>query len=356
MLKQGLLCRHKLIFMKTLFYSTKDFERSYLEAANAGKEDVIFIKEALSLQTADKAKGFDTISIFTGDDASAVVIESLHKNGVRFIATRASGYDNIDLHKADELGMVVANVPDYSPYAIAEHVVALLLALNRKLITGDKLVQQQNFTADDLVGFDLHGKTIGIIGVGRIGGVFAKIMHGFGCRLLGYDMQENKDVKEKYGLEYVDLPTLCRESNIISIHTGLTTKTKYIINKKLIGLMQHGVMLINAGRGACVNTTDVIEGLENGHIGYYGADVYENEKGVFFYDFSGKELEDAMLKKLLIMPNVLITPHRAFVTEEALTNLAAATFHTIECWEKNLPSKNELTSAGSLTGAETYLY
>ncbi len=341
--------------MKTLFYSTKDFERPYLEAANAGKEDVVFIKEALSLQTADKAKGFDIISIFTADDASAVVLEELYKNGVRFIAARASGYDNIDLQKAGELCMAIANVPDYSPYAIAEHAVALLLALNRKLITGDKMVQQQNFTADHLVGFDLHGKTIGIIGAGRVGSVFAKIMHGFGCRLQGYDIREDKELKEKYGLEYVDLPTLCREANVISIHTGLTPRTKYIMNKKLIGLMQRGVMLINTGRGGCVNTADVIEGLENGHIGYYGADVYENERGVFFYDFSGKELKDDMLKKLLAMPDVLITPHRAFVTAEALTNIAAAVFYTIDCWKKGSRSQNELTTGHEPTALPAYI-
>jgi D-lactate dehydrogenase len=341
--------------MKILFYSTKDFERSYLKAANAGKEDIIFIKDALSLQTADKAKGFDIISIFTGDDASAVVLEALYKNGVRFIAARASGYDNIDLQKAVELRIVAANVPDYSPYAIAENAVALLLALNRKLITGDKLVHRQNFTADNLVGFDLHGKTIGIIGVGRIGSVFAKIMHGFGCRLLGFDIREDKDLKEKYGLEYVDLPTLCREANVISIHTGLTPRTKYMINKKMIGLMQRGVMLINTGRGGCVNTADVMEGLENGHIGYYGADVYENERGIFSYDFSGKELKDDMLKKLLAMPNVLLTPHRAFVTEEALTNIAAAVFYTIECWKKGVHSQNELTTGSEPAALPAYI-
>jgi D-lactate dehydrogenase len=341
--------------MKTLFYSTKGFEKLYLEAANAAKEDVVFINDALSLQTACKAKGFEIISIFTADDASAVVIESLHKNGVRYIATRASGYDNIDLHKANELGIPVANVPDYSPYAIAEYAVALVLALNRKFIIGDKQVQQQNFTIDNLVGFDLHGKTAGIIGVGRIGSVFAKIMHGFGCRLLGYDIREHKDVKEKYGLEYVDLPTLCREANIISIHTGLTPKTKYIINKKMIGLMQWGVILINTGRGGFVNTADVIADLKAGHIGYYGADVYENERGVFFYDYSDKELKDTMLKELLTMPDVLITPHRAFATGEALTDIAVTTFYNIDCMKRNRESGNELTAAINKTQALTYV-
>ena len=329
--------------MKILFYSTKDFEQPYLETSNFRKEETVFIKEALGLQTADRAKGFDTVSIFTGDDASSAVLEALHKNGVRFIAIRAAGYDNVDLKKATELGIVVANAPEYSPYAIAEHAVALILALNRKIITADKQVHQQNFTTSNLVGFDLNRKTIGIIGVGKIGGVFAKIMHGFGCRLLGYDIKENRELKDKYGLEYVDLPALCREANIISVHTCLTPGTKYMINKKLIGLMQRGVMLINTSRGGCVNTVDVIEALKNGHIGYYGADVYENERGVFFYDHSAKELKDAMLKELLAMPNVLITPHQAFATQEALSNIAITTFNNIECWKNNKRSKNELT-------------
>ena len=341
--------------MKILFYSTKDFEQPYLEAANTRKEEATFIKEALSLQTADKAKGFDVISIFAGDDASSNVLEELYKNGVKFIAIRAAGYDNVDIKKAMELNIVVANVPEYSPYAIAEHAVALILALNRKIATVGKQAQNQIFTICNLVGFDLHGKTVGIIGAGKIGAVFAKIMHGFGCRLLGYDIKENKELHEKYGLEYVDLPALCREANIISIHTGLTPQTNYLVSKKLIDLMQPGTMLINTSRGGCVNIADVIEGLENGHIGYYGADVYENERGAFFYDYSGKELKDEILKKLLIMPNVLITPHQAFATKEALTNIAATTFDNIDCCKNNQHSKNELKMQGSLTEAVAYI-
>ena len=341
--------------MKILFYSTKDFEQPYIEAANGTREEVIFIKEALSLQTADKAKGFEVISIFAGDDASSNTLEELYKNGVKSITIRAAGYDNVDIKKATELNIVVANVPEYSPYAIAEHAVALILALNRKIATVDKQVHNLNFTTSNLVGFDLHGKTVGIIGVGKIGGVFAKIMHGFGCRLLGYDIKENKELQEKYGLEYVDLPALCRESNIISIHTGLTPQTNYLVSKKLIDLMQPGTMLINTSRGGCVNIADVIEGLENGHIGYYGADVYENERGVFFYDHSGKELKDNILKKLLTMPNVLITPHQAFATRDALTNIAATTFYNIDCWKKKQRSKNELTMQGSLTEVAAHI-
>ena len=341
--------------MKILFYSTKDFEQPYIDAANGKKEEVTYINEVLSLETTDKAKGFDTICIFTGDDASSNVLEALYKNGVKFIVIRAAGYDNVDIKKAMELGIVIANVPEYSPYAIAEHAVALILALNRKIATVDKQMHNQIFTTGNLVGFDLNGKTVGIIGVGKIGAVFAKIMHGFGCHLLGYDNKENKELQEKYGLEYVDLPALCRGANIISIHTGLTPQTNYLLSKKLIDLMQPGTMLINTSRGACVNTADVIEGLENGHIGYYGADVYENERGVFFYDHSGKELKDEILKKLLIKPNVLITPHQAFATQEALANIAVTTFYNVDCWKKNQRSKNELTTKGSLTEAAAYI-
>ena len=341
--------------MKILFYSTKDLEQPYLEAANTRKEEVTFIKEALSLLTADKAKGFDVISIFAGDDASSNVLEELFKNGVKFIAIRAVIYANVDIKKATELGIVIANVPEYSRYAIAEHAVALILALNKKIATVGKQTQNQIFTVSNLVGFDLNGKTVGIIGVGKVGAVFAKIMHGFGCRLLGYDIKENKELEEKYGLEYVDLHALCQKANIISIHTGVTPQINYLVNKNLIDLMQQGTMLINTSHGGCVNTADLIEGLENGNIGYYGADAYENERGIFFYDHSGKELKDDILKKLLIMPNVLITPHQAFTTQEALVNIAVTTFYNVDCWKKNQRSKNELTTKGSLTEAAAYI-
>lgn len=329
--------------MKILFYSTKDFEQPYLNNANKWKKDVVFIKEALSLETVHKAKNFETISIFAGDDASADILAALHENGVRCIAIRSAGYDNVDVRKANILGMRVANVPAYSPYAIAEHAVALIMALNRKIITADKQVHNQNFTVSNLIGFDLHNKTVGIVGVGKIGSVFAKIMHGFGCHLLGCDLIQNDELKEKYALQYIDLPMLCHKADIISIHLNLTAQTKYLINKNIISLMHPGMMLINTSRGGCVNTSDVIEGLESGHIGYYGADVYENEKGIFFYDYSDKELKDEILKKLLTMPNVLITPHQAFATRQALTNIADTTFYNINCWENNQCPKNELT-------------
>jgi D-lactate dehydrogenase len=341
--------------MKIIFYSVKDFELPYLETAAAGEPGILFLPESLNAETASQAKGFDIISTFTGDDASAPVLEILYQNGVRYIATRAAGYDNIDIKKANELGIAVANVPEYSPYAIAEHAVALTLALNRKIVLADRQVHDYNFTTAGLIGFDLHGKTVGIIGVGRIGAAFANIMHGFGCRLLGYDIAENEVLREQYGLKYVDLPTLCREADLISIHTNLSPETKYMINKTTIGLMKKGVILINTSRGACVNTAEVIEGLKDGSIGYYGADVYEREKGLFFFDHSGNKPDDALLKQLLSLPNVLLTPHQAFATKEALTNITDTTFHHIHCWRKKQRSEFELTQAHPVTEVPAYI-
>jgi D-lactate dehydrogenase len=328
--------------MKTIFYSIKGFEQPWFDAATPEGMPVSFTSKSLSIHTTGKAAGFDAICIFTGDDASAPVLVELARQGISFIAVRAAGYDNVDLVKAAELGIAVANVPAYSPYAIAEHAVALILALNRRLIQADRQVHRQDFRVDELVGFDLHGKTVGIIGTGRIGGIFAKIMHGFGCRLLGYDIAPDNELVKKYGLNYVDLPTLFGQSDIISIHTCLTPQTKYIINKESIALFKKGMMLINTSRGACVNTKDLIEALENGQVGYYGADVYEYEKGVFFYDKTGKELQDEVLSDLLAQPNVLLTPHQAFATREALGNIAETTFYNLGCWNNRISSKHEL--------------
>lgn len=330
--------------MRTLFYSVKDFEKSFLETASHKQNDILFIADSLSMESAEKAKGFEAVCIFAGDDASARVLQKLHQYGIRFIAIRSAGYDNIDLSIANELEIRVANVPEYSPYAIAEHTVALILSLNRKIITANLQVKKQDFTVGKLIGFDLHGKTVGIIGTGRIGSVFARIMHGFGCRLLAYDIQQDAELSIKYGVEYVDIAALCRESDIISLHTCLTPHTKHLINKKLIGLMKPGVMLINTSRGACVDTVEVLAALENGRIGYFGTDVYEYEKGIFFYNHENENLEDGLLQKLLAIPNVIVTPHQAFATQEALRNIATTTFYNLRCWTNGKSSENEIIS------------
>lgn len=331
--------------MKILIYSIKDFERSHLLEANKDNQQVRVTHYSLNTSTSEMAKGFDVVSVFTGDDVSAAVIQQLSDLGVQYIAVRAAGYDNVDLAKAKELGIRVANVPAYSPHSIAEHALALMLALNRKLVIADRQVHRHDFRVSKLVGFDLYGKTAGIIGTGKIGGSLAKILYGLGCKLIGYDIHPDPALQQECKLEYVSMQELCKRSDIISIHTCLTPETKYIINRNSIEIMKPGVMLINTSRGACVNTADVIDFLENGHIGYFGSDVYEKEKGVFFHDHSTEGLQDELLDKLLTMPNVLITPHQAFATNEALTNIAATTFYNIDCWSKGQRSENELTPA-----------
>lgn len=330
--------------MNILFYSVKDFERPYLKTFTKNKYHTVLYERALSPETAHKAQGFDVVSIFANDDASAPVLEKLESQGVKFIAIRAAGYDNVDIKRARQLGIGVANVPEYSPYAIAEHTLMLMLALNRKLIQANWQVHKHNFTVGNLIGSDLHGKTIGIIGTGKIGSTLIKILQGFDCRILAYDIQENEELIKKYKVEYVPLPVLCREANIISIHTSLTPQTRYMINRDLISLMREGVILINTSRGACVNTEDVLHALENGHIGYFGADVYENEKGIFFYDWSEKDLNEPLLNRLLAFPNVLVTPHQAFATTEALNNIFETTYNNIRGWETDAGCVNDLTA------------
>jgi D-lactate dehydrogenase len=336
--------------MKTIMYSIQDFERSYLLQANREHHELTLLEEALDEGTAAYAHKHEAAVIFTGDDASAEVLQKLHNAGVKYLAIRAVGYDNIDLKKATALGIAVANVPEYSPYAIAEHSIALMLALNRKLILANSQVHHHNFKVGKLVGFDLNKKTVGIVGTGRIGSIMARILHGFGCRLLGYDTKEKKALSKYFDLQYVDLKTLCKESDIISLHTPLNTATKYLINKALIDEMKPAVMLINTARGAVRNTADVIDALETGKIGYLGTDVYEKEKGIFFYDYSKNPIKDKMLKKLMSFPNVIVTPHQAFATQEALTNIADTTFYNLNCWAKSQQTENELTSKESADG------
>ncbi|RYG52891.1 MAG: 2-hydroxyacid dehydrogenase [Chitinophagaceae bacterium] len=328
--------------MKILFYSTKSFEKNYLAAANHSDHELVFTEEVLSQETAHLAEGFEVISIFTADDASAVVINSLSSAGVKFIAIRAAGYDNVDLEAAGKHDIQVTNVPEYSPYAIAEHAVALILSLSRRIVIAHEQLKKQNFTLDNLVGFDLHNKTVGVIGTGRIGSVFAKIMHGFGCKILAYDLQKDEQLISRYDVRYAALQDVCRKSDIISLHLPLNKETKHLIAAPLLRLMKKGAMLINTARGAVVNTEDVYTFLANGHLGYYGMDVYEKEKGVFFFDHTWQKLDDAVLHQLMRMPNILVTPHQAFATKEALRNIASTTFDNIDAWLNYQRSGNEL--------------
>ncbi|WP_044397549.1 2-hydroxyacid dehydrogenase [Lacinutrix sp. Hel_I_90] len=330
--------------MKVIIYSTKDFEIPYIERANKKKHKLTFVSEALNSKTALKAVGYDAVSIFSGDQASIITLDKLKDFGIKYIALRSAGYDNVNLNTAARLNIKVANVPSYSPYAIAEHAVSLLLALNRKLIESNERVEHFNFDLNHLIGYDLNNKTIGIIGTGRIGSIMAKIMHGFGCNLLGCDIEENKELVDKYGLTYVALNTLCKQADIISIHVPLNGDTHYLINEALIEKMKKGVTIINTARGAVINTEDIITGLENGTIGALGIDVYENEQDLFFKDHSHEIVNDDNIIKLNAMPNVLITGHHAFLTDEALTNIAETVIYNLDCWGDNKNTENELTN------------
>ena len=329
--------------MKLLVYSAKGFEKVPLQQASKENIEIVFVTDSLNEQSAKLASGYEAITIFAGDDASTPVLKKLHENGVRYITVRAAGYDNVDVNAAKKLGIRVANVPAYSPYAIAEHGVALMLALNRKLLIADKQVRNNNFTVDHLFGFDVNGKNVGIVGTGKIGCVAAKIYHGFGCKIIANDICKDASLEQSCEVNYVALEELCAVSDIITLHACLTPETKHLINKDNIGLMKKSVILINTSRGAVVNTSDIIDALEGRRIGGYGADVYENEKGVFFYDFSQKDFHDPMLEKLLSIPNVIITPHQAFATHEAIENIAATTFENLCYWMQGQPSPNELT-------------
>jgi D-lactate dehydrogenase len=339
------------MYMKILFYSSKDFEVPYINGANKTHMQVQFTSQQLSRETAHLARGFECISVFTADDASQEVIRLLQLEGVRYIAIRAAGYDNVDLSEAERVGIRVANVPGYSPYSIAEHAVAMILALDRKLVLAHQQVHAHNFTLENLVGFDLHQKTAGIIGTGKIGGIAARILHGFGCHLLGYDIEENDELKQDLNLRYCSLEELCRESDIITLHIPLNEKTRNLINKDLLSIMKKGVMIINTARGAVVNTQDILTFLQNKTIRAYGMDVYEKERGVFFFDHSEKHVNDPVLEQFLSMDNVLLTPHQGFATREALNNIADTTFYNILEWQSGLTPENELTSQHRLISA-----
>ncbi|WP_299124224.1 2-hydroxyacid dehydrogenase [uncultured Winogradskyella sp.] len=328
--------------MKVLVYSSKDFEIPYLEKANNKKHELTFIKDALSSQTAMKAIGYEAISIFSADEACFITIEKLKDFGVKYITLRSAGYDNVNLRAASRLNVSVANVPAYSPYAIAEHTVALLLALNRKLVESNLRVSHYNFNLNNLVGYDLNEKTVGIIGTGKIGSVMCKIMNGFGCKLLGYDIEENKDLVKSYDLHYSSLQELCSQSDIILLHVPLNKDTHQLINEDIISEMKDGVIIINTARGSVINTEHIIEGLRNGKIGALGIDVFENEKGVFFKDNSQEIPNDDFLIQLNAFPNVLITGHHAFLTQEALTNIAETTIYNLDCWSSGRETENEL--------------
>ena len=328
--------------MKLLVYSAKAFEIPFLKKANNNKHAIRFTETSLNSDTAMQAVGFDAISIFSGDDASNIVLEKLSAFGVRFIAIRATGYNNINIKTASRLAIRVANAPNYSPQAIAEHAVALLLALNRKIILADQQVHNYNFSLDKLTAVNLYGKTMGIIGTGNIGSVMARIMHGFSCELLAYDLEPNRELAAAYKLRYVDLDEVCQQSDFISLHIPLTQENHALINEDRLNSMKETVILINTARGAIVDHKALLKALKLGRIGAYGADVYIRERELFFRDRSKIGINDPMLEELLSYDKVLLTPHQGFVTEEALERIAMITVANLDEWEQLNSCSNEI--------------
>lgn len=329
-------------FMETVVYSTHKFERDTLTLANGDRHRLRFLDVSLSPDTAQLAAGAEAVCLFVSDDASERVLETLGALGVKFIALRSAGFNHVDMKAAARLGIRVARVAAYSPYAIAEYTVALMLELNRKLIRANRRVHEGNFSLDGLTGFDMHGKTVGIIGTGKIGATLARILNGFGCRILAVDSVQDENLIREFGVTYTDYPTLFQSSDIVTLHVPLTKETRYLIDAAAIRQMKPGVMLINTCRGAVINTKDVIAGLKSGQIGYLGLDVYEEEAGLFFEDHSGDVLQDDTIARLLSFRNVLITSHQAFLTDTALQNIAETTIQNLDCLQNGGGCENEL--------------
>ncbi|RYU96598.1 2-hydroxyacid dehydrogenase [Emticicia agri] len=313
--------------MKIAFFSTKPYDKDFFERYNTIHQ-FNFYEVALNEQSVRLAEGVDVVCVFVNDKLNAQVIDSLQKLGVQLIALRCAGFNNVDLVAAKNADMRVVRVPAYSPYAVAEHALALIMALNRKTHKAYNRVREGNFSLEKLTGFDLYHKTVGVVGTGKIGGVFARIMSGLGCKILAYDKFQDETLI-KAGVSYVSFEELLVQSDIISLHCPLTADTRHLINAQALAQMKKGVMLINTSRGALIDTQAVVEALKNKTVGYLGIDVYEQEENIFFNDLSEEILQDDTLARLMTFPNVLITSHQGFLTEEALTQIAITTLQNI---------------------------
>lgn len=319
--------------MKAIAFSVGSFEESLLQNTN---HELTLVTDRLSIQTADQATGYKAVLIFGTDDASPPVLKRLHQLGIRYLLTRSAGTDHIDQATADELGIDVKSIPAYSPGAIAEYAVALMLALGRHLKEATDKARQFDFKlTQQVVGFELRGKTVGIAGYGNIGQALAHILTGFGCHLLAYDAKpEAAQSESELPIKFVSLDDLLTHSDIISLHLPLTEQTQGLFNRDTLGRMKRGAMLINTGRGATLNTTDALEALRSGQLGYLGIDVYEHEHGLFFEDRSDSTNPDPLIDTLLSLPNVLVTGHQAFLTREALEEIARQSMTILSDWDQ----------------------
>ena len=331
--------------MRIAVFDTHRHDRAALEEANVGyAHDLVFFEPRLTLQTASLAAGFDVACSFVNDKVDRPALETLRSGGVRLIALRSAGYNHVALDAAAALGIRVVRVPEYSPHAVAEHALTLVLALDRKIHRAYARVREGNFSLDGLLGFDLYGKTVGVVGTGKIGAAAARIFVGFGCQVIAYDLRPDPALVA-LGVEYVELGALFERSDIISLHIPLTPSTHHVIDGAALSRMKRGVMLINTGRGALIDTRALIGALKTGHVGAAGLDVYEEEEGVFFEDLSNQVLQDDVLARLLTFPNVLITSHQGFFTREALAAIANTTLANVTAFERGEPLVNEVRAS-----------
>ncbi len=328
--------------MKIAVFSAKSYDIEYLKEANKHHDfGLDFFEAPLNPKTARLAHGFDAVCAFVNDKLNRETLSQLAEMDIRMIALRCAGFNNVDLDAAKDLDITIVRVPAYSPHAVAEHAIALILTLGRKIHRAYNRVRDANFSLERLVGFDLVGKTVGVIGTGKIGQVFSELMMGFGCKVIAYDLYPNEELKKK-GVKYKELQKLFESSDVVSLHCPLTPATHQIINKTSLKWMKKGAMLINTSRGKLINTPDVIESLRNKHLGYLGIDVYAEEEKLFFRDLSERIIDDEMIMQLMTFPNVLITAHQAFLTHEALTEIAHTTLDNIQTIADGGRSENEI--------------
>jgi D-lactate dehydrogenase len=329
--------------MKVSVFSSKNYDKKFLIGANKNSNhEITFFDEHLKFDTTPLVDGAQAVCVFVNDKLDETTIEKIAARGVKYIALRCSGFNNVDLAAAKKYNITVVRVPAYSPHAVAEHTVAMMLSLNRQIHRAHARVREGNFSLDGLLGFDMNGLTVGVIGTGKIGRIVAKIMHGFGCKILGYDLYPAAEVSDSK-MQYVELDTLLGASDVVTLHCPLTPQTYHLINASSLEKMKKGVMLINTGRGALIDASAVTQGLKSGKIGYLGLDVYEEEADLFFEDLSNNVIQDDVFARLLTFPNVIITGHQAFFTADALTNIAETTLGNLSDLEKMGTSPNIVT-------------
>ena len=319
--------------MKVCVFSSKPYDERFLKPAFRDKRhNPVFFEPRLTPLTVNLASKFDAVCAFVNDELHGTTLERLHKLGIRIVALRCAGFNNVDVETARRIGMAVARVPAYSPHAVAEHTVGLILAVNRRLYKAYNRVRDLNFTLDGLLGFDLYEKTVGVVGTGRIGAVTARILLGFGCRVIAFDPYENEELLA-LGVEYVSLERLARESAIITLHCPLTPETRHLVDEEFIENTADGVTIVNTGRGALVDTTALVGGLKSRRIGAVALDVYEEETELFYEDLSSEVIQDDVFARLLTFPNVFITGHQGFFTKEALQAIARKTAENLTAFE-----------------------